>query len=200
MLCTNTAPTTLRPTRVSRFARVVSPGISFTSAGVGIGVVSVVPQPCGHSALRPRGWVLMLHRARRIRRAAGGLRAVLTARSGLLPARELVFLNPSGRAEFSAADLSVGTVGPQTLILATVRSHDQWNTTIYSGNDRYRGIKNLRALIFMNRNDMRDRDIKGSTTSTSWPPPATAAAARCTATRRSPTTSRAAAPRAIGPR
>jgi anaerobic selenocysteine-containing dehydrogenase len=89
-----------------------------------------------------------------------GLRAVLTARSGLLPARELVFLNPSGRAEFSAADLSAGTVGPETLILATVRSHDQWNTIIYSGNDRYRGIKNLRTLIFMNRNDMRDRDIK----------------------------------------
>jgi hypothetical protein len=37
---------------------------------------------------------------------------------------------------------------------------DQWNTTIYSGNDRYRGIKNLRTLIFMNRHDMRDRDIK----------------------------------------
>jgi hypothetical protein len=29
-----------------------------------------------------------------------------------------------------------------------------------SGNDRYRGIKNLRTLIFMNRHDMRDRDIK----------------------------------------
>jgi anaerobic selenocysteine-containing dehydrogenase len=44
--------------------------------------------------------------------------------------------------------------------LATVRSHDRWNTTIYSGNDRYRGIKNLRTLIFMNRHDMRNRDIK----------------------------------------
>jgi anaerobic selenocysteine-containing dehydrogenase len=64
--------------------------------------------------------------------------------------------------------------------LATVRSHDQWNTTIYSGNDRYRGIRNLRTLIFMNRHDMRDRDIKSSATSTSWPPPATAAPARCT--------------------
>jgi anaerobic selenocysteine-containing dehydrogenase len=75
------------------------------------------------------------------------------------PARELVFLTPSGRAEFSTADLPGDTVGPDTLILATVRSHDQWNTTIYSDNDRYRGIKNLRTLIFMNRDDMRQREI-----------------------------------------
>ena len=34
------------------------------------------------------------------------------------------------------------------------------DTTINSDNDRYRGIKNLRTLIFMNRHDMRDRDIK----------------------------------------
>jgi molybdopterin-dependent oxidoreductase alpha subunit len=75
------------------------------------------------------------------------------------PARELVFLTPSGRAEFSTADLPDDTVGKETLILATVRSHDQWNTTIYSDNDRYRGIKNLRTLIFMNRDDMREREI-----------------------------------------
>lgn len=40
-----------------------------------------------------------------------------------------------------------------------MRSHDQWNTTIYSDNDRYRGIKNLRTLVFMNRDDMRERGI-----------------------------------------
>jgi molybdopterin-dependent oxidoreductase alpha subunit len=77
------------------------------------------------------------------------------------PARELVFLTPSGRAEFSAADLPNDTAEPETLILATVRSHDQWNTTIYSDNDRYRGVKNLRTLIFMNPDDMRERDITG---------------------------------------
>ena len=37
-----------------------------------------------------------------------------------------------------------------------MRSHDQWNTTIYSNDDRYRGVKNLRTLVFMNRDDMRD--------------------------------------------
>ncbi|MDI3421219.1 FdhF/YdeP family oxidoreductase [Streptomyces luteolus] len=75
------------------------------------------------------------------------------------PARELVFLTPSGRAEFSAAPLPNVVPEPGTLALGTMRSHDQWNTTIYSDNDRYRGIKNLRTLVFMNRADMRERGI-----------------------------------------
>ncbi|MDI3385019.1 FdhF/YdeP family oxidoreductase [Streptomyces sp. B-S-A8] len=75
------------------------------------------------------------------------------------PARELVFLTPSGRAEFSAAPLPNVVPEPGTLTLGTMRSHDQWNTTIYSDNDRYRGITNLRTLVFMNRADMRERGI-----------------------------------------
>ncbi|MEK9521754.1 FdhF/YdeP family oxidoreductase [Streptomyces venezuelae] len=75
------------------------------------------------------------------------------------PARELVFLTPSGRAEFSAAPLPDVVPEPGMLALGTMRSHDQWNTTIYSDNDRYRGIKNLRTLVFMNRADMRERGI-----------------------------------------
>ncbi|MGQ5650516.1 FdhF/YdeP family oxidoreductase [Streptomyces sp. EKR5.2] len=75
------------------------------------------------------------------------------------PARELVFLTASGAAEFSAARLPDVVPAPGTLALGTMRSHDQWNTTIYSDNDRYRGIKNLRTLVFMNRGDMRERGI-----------------------------------------
>ncbi|MFF8378477.1 FdhF/YdeP family oxidoreductase [Streptomyces sp. NPDC015661] len=75
------------------------------------------------------------------------------------PARELVFLTPSGRAEFSSAELPDVVPAPGTLALGTMRSHDQWNTTIYSDNDRYRGIKNCRTLVFMNRADMRERGI-----------------------------------------
>ncbi|MFI6937724.1 FdhF/YdeP family oxidoreductase [Streptomyces sp. NPDC050418] len=75
------------------------------------------------------------------------------------PARELVFLTPSGKAEFSAADLADVVPEPGTLALGTMRSHDQWNTTIYSADDRYRGIRNLRTLVFMNRADMRERGI-----------------------------------------
>ncbi|MFB7414107.1 FdhF/YdeP family oxidoreductase [Streptomyces sp. NPDC056210] len=75
------------------------------------------------------------------------------------PARELVFLTPSGGAEFSDAALPDVVPAPGTLALGTMRSHDQWNTTIYSDNDRYRGIKNLRELVFMNQDDMRERGI-----------------------------------------
>ncbi|MCS3494509.1 molybdopterin-dependent oxidoreductase alpha subunit [Arthrobacter sp. JUb119] len=75
------------------------------------------------------------------------------------PARELVFRTDSGSAEFSAAALPDVVPAAGTLALGTMRSHDQWNTTIYSDNDRYRGIKNLRTLVFMNPQDMADRGI-----------------------------------------
>ena len=44
-------------------------------------------------------------------------------------------------------------------MLATVRSHDQFNTTIYSNDDRYRGLKGLRTVVFMNSGDMKDRGL-----------------------------------------
>jgi molybdopterin-dependent oxidoreductase alpha subunit len=75
-------------------------------------------------------------------------------------ARELVFLTGIGRAEFSAAPLADVAPAPGRLLLGTIRSHDQWNTTIYSDNDRYRGVKNLRTLVFMNRDDMDDRGLE----------------------------------------
>ncbi|MGW7043605.1 FdhF/YdeP family oxidoreductase [Streptomyces avermitilis] len=76
------------------------------------------------------------------------------------PARELVFRTPSQRAEFATAELTDVVPKAGMLKLGTMRSHDQWNTTIYSDNDRYRGIKNLRTLIFMNPADMRDRGLE----------------------------------------
>jgi len=76
------------------------------------------------------------------------------------PARERVFQTPSGRAEFSLAPLPDDVdPGPGRLTLTTVRSHDQFNTTIYSNDDRYRGLKGLRTVIFMNEADMRARGI-----------------------------------------
>ncbi|MEA2224137.1 MAG: hypothetical protein QOH83_2513, partial [Solirubrobacteraceae bacterium] len=77
------------------------------------------------------------------------------------PARERVFQTPSGRAEFSLAPLP-DDVDPGTgrLMLATIRSHDQFNTTIYSNDDRYRGLKGLRTVVFMNEDDMRDRGLE----------------------------------------
>ncbi|MFI6423795.1 FdhF/YdeP family oxidoreductase [Promicromonospora sp. NPDC050880] len=80
------------------------------------------------------------------------------------PARELVFHTPTRRAEFSCAPLpDVVPESDDVLVLQTMRSHDQWNTTIYSDNDRYRGIKNLRTLILMNTEDMTSRGIPQGT-------------------------------------
>ncbi|MGW4290148.1 FdhF/YdeP family oxidoreductase [Streptomyces sp. NPDC004673] len=76
------------------------------------------------------------------------------------PARELVFRTSSERAEFSSAGLTDVVPEPGMLKLGTMRSHDQWNTTIYSDDDRYRGVKNLRTLIFMNKEDMAERGLK----------------------------------------
>jgi molybdopterin-dependent oxidoreductase alpha subunit len=75
-------------------------------------------------------------------------------------ARERVFQTPSGRAEFSPAPLPDDVdPGEGRLLLTTVRSHDQFNTTIYSNDDRYRGLKGLRTVVFMNEQDMRARGL-----------------------------------------
>ena len=76
------------------------------------------------------------------------------------PARELVFQTESGRANFSSAALAEVAPPAGRLLLGTVRSHDQWNTTIYSDDDRYRGVKNMRTLVFMNPEDLRQHGLK----------------------------------------
>ena len=77
------------------------------------------------------------------------------------PARDRVFQTPSGRAEFSAAPLPASSdPGEGRLLLTTIRSHDQFNTTIYSNDDRYRGLKGLRTVLFMNEDDMRARGLE----------------------------------------
>jgi len=76
------------------------------------------------------------------------------------PARERVFATPSGRAEFSLAPLPDDVdPGRGRLVLTTIRSHDQFNTTIYSNDDRYRGLTGLRTVVFMNEADMCDRGL-----------------------------------------
>jgi molybdopterin-dependent oxidoreductase alpha subunit len=74
-------------------------------------------------------------------------------------ARELIFVTPEKRAVFSTAPLPDILPPKGKLKLGTMRSHDQFNTTVYSDNDRYRGVKNLRRLIFMNEQDMKERGL-----------------------------------------
>ena len=74
--------------------------------------------------------------------------------------RERKFTTENGKANFTATTLEKYPLEPDQLVLMTVRSHDQFNTTIYEYNDRYRGIYNERRVLFMNAADMADRGIK----------------------------------------
>ncbi|NKS52370.1 FdhF/YdeP family oxidoreductase [Rhodococcus hoagii] len=70
------------------------------------------------------------------------------------PRDSRTFETPSGKAEFDVAPIEVMQVPPRHLILQTLRSHDQFNTTIYGLSDRYRGIEGGRRVIFMHRDDI----------------------------------------------
>jgi len=72
------------------------------------------------------------------------------------PRDSRTFTTPSGKAEFSVAELSYVECPPGRLILQTMRSHDQFNTTIYSLNDRYRGIKKGRHVLFVSPTDLTE--------------------------------------------
>lgn len=65
---------------------------------------------------------------------------------------------PGGRAVLTPYDVpDRGAGDSQHLRMMTVRSHDQFNTTIYADDDRYRGISNGRRVVFMNRADIASR-------------------------------------------
>ncbi len=64
------------------------------------------------------------------------------------------FKTPSRRAKFTVHPRPSHEVADNQLLLTTLRSHDQFNTTIYSENDRYRGIAHGRRVVFLNPNDI----------------------------------------------
>ena len=66
------------------------------------------------------------------------------------------FPTSSGKALLTVNELEHLERPPGRLLLQTLRSHDQFNTTIYSLNDRYRGIKNGRQVIFVNPEDVEE--------------------------------------------
>lgn len=74
-------------------------------------------------------------------------------------AKERVWKTKSGKAEFSDSLLEQFEPASDRLVLQTLRSHDQYNTTIYGLNDRYRGIGMGRRIIFLNPDDMKTRGI-----------------------------------------
>jgi molybdopterin-dependent oxidoreductase alpha subunit len=80
-------------------------------------------------------------------------------------ASERQWATASGKAQFSThalpTDLAVDRVAERhrdvrVFTLTTLRSHDQYNTTIYGHDDRYRGVHGHRRVVFINADDLRD--------------------------------------------
>ena len=74
--------------------------------------------------------------------------------------REGNFTTDTGKAKFTVHPIPERRLEPDQLVMMTIRSHDQFNTTIYGLDDRYRGIKGERRVIMMNPEDMRERGIR----------------------------------------
>lgn len=74
--------------------------------------------------------------------------------------REGRFDTPDGKAHFTVNAVPKLRLSEEEYKLMTIRSHDQFNTTIYGLNDRYRGVKNERRIVFMNPEDISTRGWK----------------------------------------
>lgn len=70
------------------------------------------------------------------------------------------FTTPSKKAHFTVNKTSEEQLENDDFIMMTTRSHDQFNTTIYGLDDRYRGIYNGRMVVFMNTQDVIDKGLK----------------------------------------
>lgn len=76
------------------------------------------------------------------------------------PVRDLKqFKTDTGKANFVVNDIDIVEVATGRLLLMTIRSHDQFNTTVYTDNDRYRGIKGNRRVVFISQNDASQLDL-----------------------------------------
>ena len=76
------------------------------------------------------------------------------------PRDSRTFSTPDKKAHFIAHDLPDVTIPSGKYVMMTIRSHDQYNTTIYDVHDRYRGVHGNRRVILMNANDMVKRGWK----------------------------------------
>ncbi|GAA4817185.1 FdhF/YdeP family oxidoreductase [Streptomyces ziwulingensis] len=76
------------------------------------------------------------------------------------PRDERRFPTTTGKANFTAAPVEFPELPAGRLLLQTLRSHDQYNTTVYGLDDRYRGVKNGRRVVFVNPQDARELDLR----------------------------------------
>ena len=82
-----------------------------------------------------------------------------------MPVKRREWRTGTGRANFVTPealdeDLDMPDVGHDTLRLMTLRSNDQFNTTVYGYNDRFRGINHTRKVVLMNRSDIDRRGLR----------------------------------------
>ena len=75
-------------------------------------------------------------------------------------AREGNFHTPTQKAQFTLNQVSHISLEEDEYLMMTIRSHDQFNTTLYGMDDRYRGIYNERRVIFMNQRDIEQAGLK----------------------------------------
>ncbi|PSS43966.1 hypothetical protein C6401_09460 [Arthrobacter woluwensis] len=75
------------------------------------------------------------------------------------PQDSRTFTTTDAKAHFTASELDWIPVPEGCLILQTLRSHDQYNTTVYSQDDRYRGIHGGRRVVFLNETDCRELGV-----------------------------------------
>jgi formate dehydrogenase major subunit len=80
------------------------------------------------------------------------------------PRDSRTFNTATGKARITVNNLEPVECPPGRLILQTVRSHDQFNTTIYSLNDRYRGIKKGRYVVFVHPDDLAELGLSDGQT------------------------------------
>ena len=74
-------------------------------------------------------------------------------------ARERQFNTDGGKAKFTINETPDLSLPNGAFRMMTMRTHDQYNTTVYGSDDRYRGIKGGRRIVFMNEEDMREADL-----------------------------------------
>ncbi len=74
--------------------------------------------------------------------------------------RQRVFNTPTLKANFTVHEMPTHELQPGQFLMMTIRSHDQFNTSIYSGDDRYRGIKHGRRVVFLNKADVESLGLQ----------------------------------------
>ena len=77
-----------------------------------------------------------------------------------VPAKQRQFATDTGKANFTVNPIRPLQLAADQYLMMTIRSHDQFNTTIYGLDDRYRGIHGGRRVIFMNRDDIAEAGLK----------------------------------------